>query len=467
MQVNSSEMKVKDLTGDYRKTITVNTEYQRGEVWSDEQKRKLIDSILRGYQLPFFYLHEIVQSNSRGDTWRVHQIIDGQQRCNALDQFINGDLQLYDATDENTKLPSFLRDTEKYPCPWGGKRFKTLPEDLQERLLTTQLPVAFITEADDYEVRDLFIRLQSGSSLNNQEKRDAYPGQFSQFIVELGGKPSRGYNGYDFFKNLIRLQGGSDRGQIRELAARITMLFLGRREIGGIVATSRENIDEFYDTKQDFDATAQECRRLLDVIGRLEQLLAGWTGPKLVGHNAIALVLFVDSIWDDYTRAWEAAFADALQRFLTFYEEGRLANREGRSHAAWLNYGQYANASSVGPDRVRRRQEFFDSCMVGFLGDGLVPLDPKRAFNDLEKRSIFWRDGGQCRVCDSAVPWHEAVFHHVKQHKDGGRTVVNNGALVHGPCHPLSEEAVAEFATSFQPYTPRIFQMGQGNFPMP
>ena len=32
--------------------MMANPEYQRGEVWSPGQQKKLIDSIFRGYQLP-------------------------------------------------------------------------------------------------------------------------------------------------------------------------------------------------------------------------------------------------------------------------------------------------------------------------------------------------------------------------------------------------------------------------------
>ena len=39
--------------------LSVNAEYQRGAVWSAAQKKRLIDSVLRGYQIPLFYLHHI------------------------------------------------------------------------------------------------------------------------------------------------------------------------------------------------------------------------------------------------------------------------------------------------------------------------------------------------------------------------------------------------------------------------
>ena len=67
---------------------------------------------------------------------------------------------------------------------------------MRDQLNNTELETAFIKDADDAEVRDLFIRLQSGSPLNNQEKRDAYPGDFTDFILKLGGKDSLRLNCY-------------------------------------------------------------------------------------------------------------------------------------------------------------------------------------------------------------------------------------------------------------------------------
>ena len=454
MKVSMGKLTVQQIVDDLNNgNIWANPEYQRGEVWSPEQQKRLIDSVLRGYQLPIFYLHRIKKTNALGDEWSVHQIIDGQQRCTALDRFINGNLQLYDLEDDSSKLPVFLRDTDKYPCPWSGKYFNTLTEKLKEELLNTDLSVAFITDADENEVRDLFIRLQSGSALNEQEKRDAYPGQFTDFILKLGGKPALKLDGYTFFTKILRMNPGTDRGKTRQLAAQISVLFFERRKKGldHISDANRSKIWEYYDTQLNFDASSTDCHRLLEIIQKLEVLLASWKGPKLLAHNAICLVLFLDSIWDDYTRAWEGSFVNALEQFEKLYAEGREVNKKGEYHPAWQEYGQHARANADGAASIRRRQDYFSSCMVKFLEDTLVPKDPKRLFNDVERRYIYWRDSGDCRVCHWTVDWNEAAFHHVIQHKDGGKTVVNNGALVHGHCHPISESAVAEFAKSFEP----------------
>ena len=46
-----------------RVDLPVNPEYQRGTVWSLSQKQGLIDSLLRGYQIPLFYVHLVSRSN--------------------------------------------------------------------------------------------------------------------------------------------------------------------------------------------------------------------------------------------------------------------------------------------------------------------------------------------------------------------------------------------------------------------
>jgi hypothetical protein len=84
---------------------------------------------------------------------------------------------------EEAQFPNFI---QKQPCAWGGKRFDELPAELQKQMLATELAVEFIETGEADEARDLFIRLQAGMPLNPQEKRDAWPGNFTEYILKLG-----------------------------------------------------------------------------------------------------------------------------------------------------------------------------------------------------------------------------------------------------------------------------------------
>ena len=43
-------------------------------------------------------------------------------------------------------------------------------------------------DGNENEVRDLFIRLQAGTPLTAQEKRDAWPGDFTVFVIRHAGR---------------------------------------------------------------------------------------------------------------------------------------------------------------------------------------------------------------------------------------------------------------------------------------
>ena len=72
-----------------------NPEYQRGVVWTTDQQMRLIDSVMRGYQLPIIYLHDIKREVA-GRIQESYDIIDGQQRIHALHLFVEGAFSLYE-----------------------------------------------------------------------------------------------------------------------------------------------------------------------------------------------------------------------------------------------------------------------------------------------------------------------------------------------------------------------------------
>jgi uncharacterized protein with ParB-like and HNH nuclease domain len=62
--------------------LTVNRRYQRKLVWSEVEKRHLIDSVEKDLPIPLFML---ARSKREPDSF---EIIDGMQRLNAIVSFI-------------------------------------------------------------------------------------------------------------------------------------------------------------------------------------------------------------------------------------------------------------------------------------------------------------------------------------------------------------------------------------------
>ena len=426
---------------DLRRTeiARANPEYQRGVMWNRDQQKKLIDSVMRDYQLPVIYLHynEIAVADMRRESF---DIIDGQQRIEALYLFVEGAFPLYQVDDEGARFPEFLRED---PCPWGGKDFHGLSDELRTKLLESQIPVSVIKTDNSNEVRDLFVRLQAGLPLNAQEKRDSFPGQFTDFILSLGGKPAIAkYPGHPFFQKILKMKPGRDRGKTRQLAAQIASLYLERRSRGTrhFVDINARAIDDYYYSNLDFNSESDDCKRLRAILDELTHLFAQWRGPKLKAHDAMHLVLLLDSLWDDYTKSWEATLEPAQREFSATLVQAAKSARDGDPDETWSRYGVWTRSNSDRGENIERRHRYYSQRMHEFMGN-VVLKDQRRAFGPLEREIIFWRDG-DCQVCQAPVLWDEAEIHHLVPHAQGGMTELKNGALVHKHCHPKSEHEV-------------------------
>ena len=422
--------------------LTANPEYQRGKVWDASQEKKLIDSVFREYPLPLFYLHHLHKVVA-GYESNTLEVIDGQQRLNALEKFKEGHFSLFDpiADREKARFPQFI---EEQPCPWGGKTFDQLTPELQKKFLETPLSTVEIETSLPNEARDLFIRLQAGLPLNPQEKRDAWPGNFTLFILKTAGKAELlGAPGHEFFSKVMKAK-LSDRGESRQLAAQMYMLYDHRFAYGTLCDTKRDAIDDFYYQNLSFDPQAPRATRFHTILTILTQLLGDGKRPKVINYEAISLVLLVDSLLDGFTPAWRDGFAAAFDAFRIEVLKAKETRDSPVPSDYWLSWSFLARSSSDRAESIERRHAFFVTKMTSLLN--LIPKDPQRGFDDLQRDLIYARDKKKCQVCGGDVLWEDAQIHHVDQHSEGGRTDLINGALVHQACHPLSTADVAAFA---------------------
>src|SRR3954454_10053992 len=76
----------------WRTSIDDDPAYQRaGDLWSERQRQRFIDSLINGYDVPKIYLHDLRGTDPR----RVYAVVDGKQRLTAIwdylaDRFVLG-----------------------------------------------------------------------------------------------------------------------------------------------------------------------------------------------------------------------------------------------------------------------------------------------------------------------------------------------------------------------------------------
>jgi hypothetical protein len=93
-----------------------------------------------------------------------------------------------------------------------------------------------------------------------------------------------------------------DRGKFRQLAAQIAMLYFTRRssDVDAFCDIKAEAIDDFYYENLGFDSNSPDAKRLFEIFDKLAQILRDQKRSKIIGHEAIHLVLLVDTLMDDY-----------------------------------------------------------------------------------------------------------------------------------------------------------------------
>lgn len=150
--------------------IIINPEYQRYFRWSNNQKSRLIESILLGIPIPPFFV-----SQRDDGKW---EIIDGLQRISTILQFMG---QLLDS--ENRKYERLILErtnliTELENVVWeqfaSDVDLKELPHEMKLFFKRSPIMVEIIKkESDQSSKYELFQRLNTlGTSLSAQELRN-------------------------------------------------------------------------------------------------------------------------------------------------------------------------------------------------------------------------------------------------------------------------------------------------------
>lgn len=166
---------IRDLI-DKGEVMNLRPEYQRRLRWRTPQKSRLIESLLLNIPVPpvFFYESEAAR----------YEVMDGQQRLNAVKEFLSGDFALIGL--------QVLK-------PLNGLRYSRCPPRIKRGLDRASLSaIVLLLESDSEKTaaerltltdirRFIFDRLNTGGTkLNQQEIRNAlHPGHFNKMLIDL------------------------------------------------------------------------------------------------------------------------------------------------------------------------------------------------------------------------------------------------------------------------------------------
>ncbi|SEF23768.1 Protein of unknown function DUF262 [Amycolatopsis pretoriensis] len=277
ISTDSYPMSVGELTNMYMGgDLIIRPPFQRLFRWDDDQKSRLVESILIGIPLPSIFV-----AQDKDGRW---ELVDGLQRISTL-------LQLQGLLDQDA-FPALTLTGTKYLPSLGGLVWdheddeKALTPAQRRDVKRAKIDLKIVQRESDPKTKfDLFQRLNSfGSKLSSQEIRNAQlVGVNPDFVEWLTGLAS-----HEAFGTLIRLpENDIKRKYDEELVLRFLYLHEKSDDEIRSIRNFQDGLEEFsinLAINFDYDYRVAAERVFRDTFDRLvaadEKILGRWDGAK-------------------------------------------------------------------------------------------------------------------------------------------------------------------------------------------
>ncbi len=414
MNINKKVFAVPTLCGPMKKRIDTSPDYQRPLVWTLSQRQLLIDTLLRGFDVPKLYWRRVAVNPDR---WEV---VDGQQRLHAIWDFY-ADIYALAADAEPI-------NGEKI----AGLRYSELPDDVRSKLDEYSLDVMILEDTDEEDARELFQRLQNGTTLKAAEKRNAMSGSMRDLVHELAHHEFLGRCGFV-----------NRRFDFDQVVAQMLLLEFahGPCEIGD------QELRRAYSDYADFDfergqgrQTADRLRRVLGFLGRAFPEKT----PELKKTSVVSLYLLVSTLLGTHAISGkEKALGEWFIGFERKRSEDDTKPQDERDPDI-RTYHEHATRATNSQDSIAIRHEILARAFMLALPD-LPRLDNQREFTFEQRLAIFRKHKGLCQYqlpggtkCGTKCGWSDWHADHIMPWSKGGPTTVANGQVL-CPKHNLAK----------------------------
>ena len=441
--ITEDKIHLKDFF-EYREDYITRPPYQRKSVWAVKKQQSLFDSLFRRFYVPRLVVREVRLSQDR----TVREIIDGQQRITAVQDFF----------DNKFKLPVSLTDIHP---DLANKYFSDLTTELR-KFIDKELVINadIVKNIDDPKnpehqrvATEIFWRLQQGEQLNFMEIAHAKLSSLSRnFIVKYSDDETFDYETYipiDENPNKHKFFQIIERSNNRMEHLTLMTRFLIIEEANGYVELKDTAVTEFIEKFDDKDGVgnysfenneiAKNCIRNLNLfyeIFKNDPMFDEENGIKELSREylIISFYLLIRHLKKHY------AIGDTEKNlinkfFFAFYERWKKGEQDDLDINIFSNNRQQSQNNLQERDIILR-QIFFEYLKTQNVS--LALLDNKRLFNEAEKIIIYRRDKGLCQQClkdgkpenEAQVTWTQYQADHIFPYAKGGQTTIDNAQVL-------------------------------------
>lgn len=282
-------------------------------------------------------------------------------------------------------------------------------------------------------MRELFLRLQNGTTLKAQEKRNAMSGAMRDFVKGLVSHPifaSCPFENHRFVYDLI--------------AAQVTLLELQ----GGPVNIKNADLNKMYQDYAGVQGNTAKLGKIRRTLSFLKTMFPTIT-PELERYSLISLYILVSHLLERYVVSGrETEIAAWFIEFESF-RRTQSALPVDECDREIIIYQERTSHSTDSADSLSWRHDYLLRSLLGSIPD-LQLKDDQRIFTHDQRLAIYRKDQGICQVrihCSGEkCEWDHWEADHKVPWSKGGLTTVANGQVACPRCNAAKSNVVAVVA---------------------
>lgn len=397
--------------------------FQRKSVWSENDRKKLILSVLQNYPVPSIFLYRSTDSSGR----LKYDVLDGKQRLESILVFLGQGRFKGKRFDIRTR---FSEEDDLMNWDWRTMQRKGLEHKITGYKLQT---VEVSGELSD--IIDLFVRINStGKRLTSQEKRHAK--YYSSLFLKTAGKLGNRFAKYFLENNILSKSHISRMKHVELICELIASIFNQglinkKTALDSIIGGERIDVRSLRRCETDF----------IRILNRIKIMFPDLKSTRFK-HSAEFYSIFM-LIWK----------FENQKLILT----DKKRNAEARKLLTWLSNGVDDLRAQMSKGKgTRPEQQLFASYLFTTRGDSdssttrkrredvLQQLfngiferkDEKRGFSPEQRRLIWNSDAAKnCSSCKDKLSWENFTIDHIRPYALGGKSELKNAALMCKYCN--------------------------------
>lgn len=415
--INMSGDRIKKLFD--RDQLDLNPWFQRGDVWSNDQRAKLVDSFLSRTPIPAVYLE--LYKKEKG--FEFYRVIDGKQRLTSLTDFIKNEFSIsYEGQPED--------------CVWKGKKWSG-ELLLQDTFEAREIPVIILdTNNCTDEERDaieeyVFQRWNDQSSLTYAELRHSIKGVLND-MIENKVLPI-------FMEKYPILAKDNKRMVVNEIIERILFRAYCSEEITHNHPKHRDLV-KFHKSTLDTERLERVIREIewgLRMISKNNKITESKRTISAV-HKIDLILLAVDFLRQYGKTRCETEFPKFLNHFVETVVKHKklLKGAEGEEEFAFMNkFNELFEKYRGGVNGSNKYRHEFWAKEFMITSSSMSKLDEKRFFTDEEKELVWIEQDGKCAICEEKTPLKGSQGDHKEEWILGNQTNLDNLQVLCPDCH--------------------------------